>query len=210
MLPKKKPQPCGEVLSWNQNSHPLWVPQNNDCCTVGHCFISCVSHRSWRGAGWEWGWQENTKNSTRVEKKTPKTVNRVTSTVTFLCFYGSMFFFSIPPVILLSFCWRWSENYFPGLASDHDPPYLSLPSSYYYRCEPPVSGFPLLFFSLLKNSIHVVHFLCCGYFSRQLEWGIKNGEMRIKNAENWEQSVLLPPTHPPLTEDQNSFFFPRF
>jgi hypothetical protein len=36
-------------------------------------------------------------------------------------------------------------NYLPGLASNFDPPDLSLPSSSDYRCEPPVPGFPIVF-----------------------------------------------------------------
>jgi hypothetical protein len=39
---------------------------------------------------------------------------------------------------LLWLFWRWGlENYLPRLASNQDPPNVSLPSSQDYRCEPP-------------------------------------------------------------------------
>jgi hypothetical protein len=43
--------------------------------------------------------------------------------------------------ILLWLFWRWGlENYFTGLASNCNPPDLSLPRSWNYRREPPALG----------------------------------------------------------------------
>jgi hypothetical protein len=50
---------------------------------------------------------------------------------------------------LLCLFWRWGfANYFPKLASNHNPPNLSLPSSEDHRREPPVTSWEIFFFFL--------------------------------------------------------------